>query len=230
MVIALAIMAGVISLLFLIYGYRDIDRANNWAKLFQALFTITAFGLAAYWYFAERKGMPHADVSQEIILTRVGRGVVSIETHVRIKNLGERLLRINRIYSRLQEIQGESYNYADLADLENDAYWNAVRPSGSGAQFNRAELRWPVARQFDDTVEHEIEPGESDLFVATFLVPCSDVRDFRVATDVYKPGGDPDHPLAWKARSFGNVAEICEQEQSEQESQGTSNSERRVVT
>ena len=166
MVIGLAIVAGIISLSFLVYGYRNLDSANNWAKLLQALFTLSAFGLAAYWYFAERTGMPHADVTQELIITPVGDEIVSIEAHVRIKNIGERLLRINRIYSRLQEVQGDLHGYAARGFGDNDAYWNAVRAEGRGPQFSRAELRWPVARQFDDLVEHEIEPGETDLFVA----------------------------------------------------------------
>lgn len=212
MPLALAVIAGLIGLFFLIHGYRNLDSANNWAKLLQALVTLMAFGLAAYWYFVERKDMPHADVTQEIVLSPVAPGVVSVEAHVRIRNLGERLLRIDRIYSRLQEVQGESYDYGALADLQGDAYWRARRPETRAAQFSGAELRWPVARQFEDQVAHEIEPGETDLFVATFLIRCSRFRHIRVATDVNKPGSDPDRPLAWKARTFANLGQVCANE------------------
>lgn len=209
MPIALAVIAGLISLSFLIHGYRNLDSANNWAKLLQALITLMAFGLAAYWYFVERKDMPHADVTQEVIVSPVAPGVVSVEAHVRIRNLGQRLLRIDRIYSRLQEVQGESYDYSALADRQGDEYWHARRPGTRAAQFSRAELRWPIIRQFEDQVVHEIEPGETDLFVATFLIRCSRFRHIRVASDVNKPGSDPDHPLAWKARTFANLDQAC---------------------
>lgn len=209
MAISLAVLAGFISLVFLIYGYRNLSGANDWAKLLQALFTLTAFGLAAYWYFVERKGLPHADIEQQVTVVPLAGGLVAIEAHVKIRNLGERLLRIEHINSRLQNVEAATYAYGALAGLRGPSYWNAQRPNRAGGQYTGAELRWPVRRQFDEQVEHEIEPGETDLFVATFLAPCSGVDWVRVATDVYKPGGDPDHPLAWKARNFASIAAAC---------------------
>ena len=207
--IALVVLAGLVGLSFLIYGFRDLTKANDWAKLLQAIFTLAAFSLAAYWYFAERKGMPHADVQQSVTVRSLADGIVAVEAHVAVKNLGARLLRLNEIQSYLQDVEATTYNYAQLAELEDALYWTAARPSNGGAHFTRAELRWPVVRGFHDQVEHRIEPGETDLIVITFLVQCKEVADtVRVATDILRPDAGPERH-AWKTRSFTDLGDAC---------------------
>jgi hypothetical protein len=92
----LLILAGLVGLALLIFGYRDVTKANHWAQLLQGIFTLSAFALAAYWYFVERKGMPHADVEQMVHVVPLEADLVAIEAHVEIKNLGKRLLEIRR--------------------------------------------------------------------------------------------------------------------------------------
>lgn len=209
------VLAGLLGLSLLIYGWRrDLGRANDWAKLLQALFTLGAFSLAAYWYFAERKGVPHAEVSQTIVAHTLGEDTISIEAHVRIKNLGERLLRIREIQSHLQDVEAVTHGYVALARLPDDQYWTAIRPmTTDDNQFNGAELRWPLVRGFSDRVHHEIEPGETDLVVVTFLLRCAEVGDHvRVATDVLNPEAGT-RRLAWKARDFIDLRSTCPPQQ-----------------
>jgi hypothetical protein len=221
--IIFVVLAGLLGLSLLIYGWRrDLGRANDWAKLLQALFTLGAFSLAAYWYFVERKGVPHADVTQTIAGHALGNDTLSIEAHIRIKNLGERLLRIREVQSHLQDVEAGTFGYISLARLNDDQYWKATRPRTAGDnrpstaddnQFNGAELRWPLVRGFTDRVRHDIEPGETDLIVITFLLRCSEVRNHvRIATDVLNPDSGTER-LAWKARDFFDLGNICPQQQ-----------------
>lgn len=216
-------LAGLVGLAILIFSWRDVSgagdrlvRANDWAKLLQAAFTLGALALAAYWYFVERRGLPHADVSQTVHTIPVGPGLVAIEAHVSIKNLGERLLKIGRINSKLQRVEGGTYGYQELGDRSGKAYWEAVRPkSGQGAQFHETELRWPIHEQYEGPVKHVVEPGETDLIVVTFLYPCSEARQVRLATDIISPNKSGPGELAWKARSFASLEKACEPEKGE---------------
>lgn len=222
--ILILILLGCLFLALFIRGIKDVDASEKLAKYAQALLTLLALLVTGYWFFLERKGMPHADVSQEVSVVPVAEGLVAIEAHISVKNLGQRLLKIDRINSRLQLVRADAYGYEALDRARGDAYWDGVRPGKSGgAQFHASELRWPIHRRFDDDVEHNIEPGETDLIVVTFLMDCSMAKWVRVASDVYNPEGSDDlmsglesedeeeERFAWKTRSFVEVANVCEQ-------------------
>jgi hypothetical protein len=112
-------------------------------------------------------------------------------------------------------VSPSQYGFDQLNELRGGDYWKAVRPgSKEDGQFHYAELRWPVIRQYaQQGVKHDIEPGETDLFVATYLVKCGTRRRFRVATDVIKPialrRGDQDKVRAWTARTFVDTRDAC---------------------
>lgn len=212
--IALLGLAAIIGVGLLLYGMRNLTRASKWAQFLQALFTLLALTLAGYWYFVERKGLPHADVSQTVNIVPVGNDMVAVEVLVSIKNLGQRLLHIERVQSYLQNIDADPYDYNDLVQLRGEDYWRAQRPDG-GRHFDAAELRWPVARRFDGRVDHRIEAGETDVIAVTFLIRCSSVRHLRVATDVFRPPVRSERILAWKARSIVPVCEECCAEEQE---------------
>lgn len=213
--IALLGFAAIISLGLLLYGMRNLTRASKWAQFLQALFTLLALILAGYWYFVERKGMPHADVSQTVNVMPVSNDIVAVEALVSVKNLGQRLLHIRRVQSYLQNIDANAYGYDDLVQLRGNDYWQAQR-AGGGRQFDAGELRWPVARRFDAAVDHRIEPGETDVITITFLVRCSSVRQVRVATDVFRPRSASEPEWAWKARSIVPVCQECCAEEREE--------------
>ena len=140
------ILVGVVGAALLVYGWMGgIKNANDWGSLLQALFTLGAFSLAAHWYFAERKGMPHADLSQTIQAHALGDDTIAVEAHVKIKNIGERQLIIQEIQSHLQDVDARTYGYVALARLGDDQYWrsngpepvmaNSMAPSFDGLWF-----------------------------------------------------------------------------------------------
>lgn len=212
------------------------ERTNVWVQIFQAVATTAAITLAGYWYFIERRGEPHADVSQTAEVIPLGKGRIAVEVHVHVQNLGRQLLRIDRFVSRLQLADVDHYGMNDLIGKNGLDYWHSTSVAGKDARahFNHAELRWPQLNYYDDKVEHEIEPGESDLLVATFLLNCPPQDFVRVASDVAKPideqtdenteseanllaNAGEAHPIddrrmMWKARSFVNVGKICRKE------------------
>jgi hypothetical protein len=216
----------VIGLIWLVYltislrfARRDRELAENWFKTIQVICVVGAFGLAAYWYFLERKGHPHANISQTAQAYQVSPGLVAVEVHTTIENLGSRLLRLGEARVALQLVSPGRYDYQALWALRGDAYWDAVKPDerlddGSpNPFFHRGELRWFPIRVYDRPINHEIEPSESDLLVTTFLVRCN-ARVVRIATDLEKGlsgierlFGQPG--LSWKARTFVDLERAC---------------------
>jgi hypothetical protein len=196
---------------FVFISRTNLVRASKWASLIQALVTSGAILVGGAWYLVERQPLPHADVSQTINVVPVDKGLIAVEAQVTIKNLGRRLLKIRKIDAKLQAVSAKSFDYRTLTDHDNDSYWSAKRPEPyqDDDQFHFAELRWPILRRFNREVQHDIEAGESDVFVATFLMRCP-AHDFvRVATEVYNPTDFKNEGLTWKARSFANVGDVC---------------------
>ena len=121
-----------------------------------------------------------------------------------------------------------------VAALGFDAWPAQVAgPDGKPRQlFHEAELQWPMLRQFRSTLDHEIEPGETDTVTASFIVPCT-IATARVATNLQRSDEDPiarQHSVVsrwfvalfrpppaddaapaewWKVRSFVDVAAAC---------------------
>lgn len=226
--VLLIILLAICFLGLFILGIRNLDAWEKRAKYAQALLTLLALLTTGYWFFLERKGMPHADVSQDVTVVPVADGLVAVEAHVRVTNLGQRLLKIDRINSRLQLIRADAYHYDQLNRERGEAYWGGERPNNSKhpEQFHASELRWPIHRRYNDIVKHEIEPGETDMIVVTFLASCSLADWVRVATDVYKPRGSgspfasrsareaqQDEEMAWKSRSFVELKKACGKEE-----------------
>ena len=75
----LIILALAMFIVLLIFGASaGENRLNLWVQIFQATVTSVAIVLAGYWYFVERRGQPHADVSQTVQVLPSGQGSISI--------------------------------------------------------------------------------------------------------------------------------------------------------
>ena len=220
----LLLLVALVFLALFIAGSQNIDLSEKRAKYAQALLTLMALVTTAYWFFLERKGLPHADVTQSVQVVPLGNDLIAVEAHVQIKNIGQRLLRIDRINSRLQLVRADAYDYENLNRLANDDYWTAARPNSDALQFHAGELRWPIFRQYRKSVDHRIEPGETDLIVVTFLMNCSLSDQVRVASDVYNPAAansagngseesEAGEGIAWKTRSFADLSQACPQQE-----------------
>lgn len=189
------------------------------AQIIESIVAALAFLLAGWWFLEQRQNYPRAVVTQSIDVISVEPGILAVEANVRLENAGKKLLKLRRARIRLQEVSGKPFEYADLARLEGDEYWKAVRPldTPNRRQFHAGELRWPVLKIFDDQIDYRIEAGETDNLVFTFLVPCvrkigSETRSLgtlRVATDIFKPDSEEGKEFAWKARAFADVSKEC---------------------
>jgi hypothetical protein len=198
---------------------KNRESAESWFKTIQVICVVGAFVLGAYWYFMERKGLPHANIAQTTHVYQVSSELVAVEVHTTIENRGSQLLRLRHARVALQLVSPGQYDYEALWALKGDAYWDAVKPGErlpDGAPnrfFHRGELRWFPVRTFDRPINHDIEPGETDLLVTTFLVRCN-ANIVRIATDIEKRPSSFERftgqdPLSWKARTFTDLRRAC---------------------
>ena len=201
-------LAGVAIILW-VSPQEEERKFNRFSQNVQALATGAAVVAGGYWYFIERHGHPHADISQNVHVVPVASGLIAVEAHVELKNLGRSLLEVNAANVRLQRVSADPYAYGDLSRLTEGAYWGSLRPgeTPSGRQFASGELRWPTINRFSGSIRHSIEPGETDLLVFTFLLPCVGERFVRIATEISNPASE--NELAWKDRSFVDVRPAC---------------------
>jgi hypothetical protein len=201
-----------------------------WLQVLQATFTIIAIALAGYWYFVERRDQPHADLQQKVEAVPLGDGRIAVEAHVTVRNLGRQLLEIDEFQSRLQIASTDLLGMSGLPDKAGVPYWSSesAERGDPPRHFTNAELRWPQLNFYKGAVNHRIEPGESDLLVATFILRCPDISFLRVASDIPKPEARQVIPLPirrrskaanekrlmWKTRSFVDIREACRGEES----------------
>lgn len=197
------------------YTQRRYPDFEPHTKLTQTVLTTLALGLAGYWYLVERKGEPHADVTQTAEVVRLTDEIAAIEVQIAIKNLGSRLLRLKEGVIRLQQVSPPGFDAAALQALENEAYFDAAEFPGEdaaeGGVFQNAELKWRRLNRFAGKLENEIEPGETDIVNATFLVRC-DVRTARIATQIKRESPriwGEDKGYWWKARTLVDVGKAC---------------------
>ncbi|RYI12408.1 MAG: hypothetical protein EON48_13145 [Acetobacteraceae bacterium] len=185
------------------------------ASTFQTILTAGAIMLAGYWYFVERRGKPHADISQVISIVPIKPGFVAVETQINIKNVGETLLEVTRAQIWLQQVSPPPEspgalvpeNLTKLGVFDWPRHTPADKDGYASAIYTNAEFHWPPIKVYRDKVMHEIEPGESDAMIATFMVKC-DVQVVRVAAYVYK-GGQGKNERWWRTAAFANTSEAC---------------------
>jgi hypothetical protein len=198
------------------------SRLEWWGHLVQIIqgaATAIALALGAWWFIEQRQTYPHAQLSQSVNVVRVAKGLIAVEVQVQFQNTGKLLIHLTHATVKLQNVAAEPYSYADLAVKNGADYWKANRPmpTPDPRQFNQAELRWPVLKQFDDKIDHVIEPGETDVLVFTFLIPCrsdpndpsSEMHVLRIASDIHKPAKGQTTDFAWKTRAFADVTNAC---------------------
>jgi hypothetical protein len=196
-----------------------VQTAVHVAQLIQGAATAIALLAGAWWFIEQRQTYPHAQLTQSVEAVPVDKGLIAVEVQVQFQNTGKLLIHLTHATVKLQNVSAKPYGYADLANENGDTYWKAKRPVQTPdlRQFNQGELRWPVLKLFDDKIEHLVEPGETDVLVFTFLVPCQSVPDdpaselhvVRVASDIHKPAKGDKNDFAWKTRAFVDVSNAC---------------------
>lgn len=195
---------------------------ENSAKLTQTVLTTLGIGLAAYWYLVERKGEPHADITQKAEAVKLTDEVAAVEVQVQVKNLGGRLLELQNADIKLQQVSPPAFDANALEGLQDKAYFGADRfpgqPIARDGIFQGAELKWPRLNRFAGALQNRIEPGETDLIVATFLVRCS-LSAVRISTQIERKSSGfwNKEPYWWKARSLVDLRPACTKDDGERE-------------
>lgn len=211
----IAILIVVIAGAIFAYTQTRYPKFEPHTKLTQTVLTTLALGLAGYWYLVERKGEPHANVTQTAEVVRLSEDVAAIEVQISIKNLGSRLLKLVEGDIRLQQVSPPEFDAAALERRQDKAYFDASSFPGEAPRkqgiFDGPELNWKRVNRFRGPLHNRIEPGETDLIVATFLIRC-DVRTARIATQIKREdpriwGGEDGY--WWKARTLVNVQQAC---------------------
>lgn len=186
--------------------YNKSNSFKEAAGSLQAVLTAAAIMIAGYWYIVERKGHPHADIMQTIDVVGLNNGYVALEATISIKNLGLTVLRPSLTDIRLQQVAPFQFPVRALIGTSREDWPDHVVVNGTRklAYFG-SELMWPVLKHFSTDPKAEIEPGETDRIVATFIVPCS-LHVVRVESAVEKSSSEA---LWWRTQSFAKLDDAC---------------------
>jgi len=193
----------VVTFLVLLWAiFRWKPSTHEATSMFQAVLTGAAILVAGYWYLVERRGTPHADISQTVTVVRGSDGYAIVEAALTLKNLGSVLVKVREIDVRVQRADPTGLDLKRVAENKFNQ-WPAQFPDGQ-KMYDGTELQWPTLQLYRSNVNYEIEPGESDTATVTFVVSC-DIRQVRIASEVKKS-----ERLWWKARTFSTTYAACE--------------------
>jgi hypothetical protein len=187
------------------------------AASLQALITVFVALVAGYWYFIERKGMPHATIELTAKGVRLDERTALVQARVEIENTGHVVLRPPEWDVRLLAIVptlGAPVGPAAAHARRGFDRWPEQFGSANG--YYNGELRWTPIRRFHGPAILEIEPGERDVKTFDILVSC-ELRSGRLTAALRKPslpwwlGGDTG-PWWWSDRLMFSLRNVCEGE------------------
>lgn len=202
----LGILGGLIaaSLFLSVYLYRH---DPEFGKIFAAVQTILSIGgllVAAYWYFVERKGMPHANVQLTASAARMSKEGMFVMTRMDITNTGTGLLTIKDLDLRVMSVAMSEATEAEVEALAVDAF--PAKMASGRALYDSGELSWRTLKQYKASREIQIEPGETDSVFLDFVLPCTDPL-LKITGSIRKPGKED---LWYKDRKILNATPICQ--------------------
>ncbi len=202
-VLGLLITLIIVSFLLSALLYRRDPEFGKIISAVQALISIGALLVAAYWYFVERKDKPHADIHVSAQIARIGGDAALVLARVDVKNNGSGLLTIANREVRLLAARMNDANLASVLKLE-PAQFPPTLPSGREL-FDNGEIAWRGLRQFVADKPIHIEPGETDSIFVDFVVSCAE-HLVKLTATVRKPGREE---LWYKDRKLVALDPIC---------------------
>ena len=202
----LGLLIGVIalSLILCIFLYKYDPEFGKIISAVQAIISIGALIVAAYWYFVERKDMPHADIHVSAQVEKLNGDAALILARVDIKNNGTGLLTITDREVRLLTARMNAANLDTVLHLEPTQF-PPTFPAGREL-FDGGEIAWKGLRQYSGRDEVKIEPGETDNIFVDLVVPCSE-RLVKLTASVKKPGRED---LWYKDRKLIPLGPTCD--------------------
>lgn len=169
----------------------------------QAIISIGGLFIAAYWFFVERKGMPHADIVLSADVARLSERAVLVLVRADVTNKGVGLLTLGKREIRLLAVRMGDGTLNEVLALDTAAFPATLK---SGRElFDHGEVAWRGLRQFTSDRPIEIEPGEKDSVFVDFVVPCTE-RVLKISASIRKPGeGD----MWYKDRKLISIEQAC---------------------
>ncbi len=187
-------------------------------RIVQGGLTALAILLAGTWYFVERKGQSHAEVKLVVDAVRISEDFALVEVRHEIKNVGYIVLRPRLWDVQVLRVVPSTLPFAIIERAATN-HWPAF--VNGRETYVEGELVWGILQQFKGKLEREIEPGEMDVVVMDFVVPCW-VSVARVSSAIKKADRRWDvaairHRLRegrwmewwWKDRALVDVGRVC---------------------
>jgi hypothetical protein len=184
--------------------YRRDPEFGKVISAVQALISIGALIVAAYWYFVERKDKPHVAVRVSAQVAPLGKQAALVLARVDVENSGSGLLTITDREVRLLAARMSDGTLNTILSLPADQFPPTL-PSGREL-FDNGEIAWKGLRQYHAAREIQIEPTETDSIFVDFVVPCSETL-VKLSASVRKPGKED---LWYKDRKLIALAPICQ--------------------
>lgn len=177
-----------------------IDATEHWshvASIVSGLVSSAALIAAAVWFWRRRQTRPRAEVTDVVSVDRLPDGQLLVHVELRVKNIGEVLLELAEVRSRLLQV----LPFTDTFRLALDA------PS-SRAPEQRTEFPWIEVtnwslRYSSDGHPVVIEPGETDEIHFDAVIP-GDITRLQVHSyvdNVIVKG----RSVGWRRTSLHNI-------------------------
>lgn len=183
-VIATLIVLISASLLISIWLYR---RDPEFGKIFsavQAMISIAGLLVAAYWFFVERKGMPHANVKLSAQAVRMSERSAMVSVRMSVENKGMTLLTLDQVKISLLAVRMKDSTEDFVLAQDTDSF--PARNSSGRELYDKGEFSWKALKSYSTKYSIEIEPGETDTIFVDFIVPCTE-HVLRIIGDAKKP-------------------------------------------
>ncbi len=193
----------IVSFLLSALLYRRDPEFGKVISAVQALISIGALLVAAYWYFVERKNMPHADVHVSAQVAKLGDQAALVLARADVKNNGTGLLVIKDREIRLLAARMSDATVATVLALDPGDF--PPKLAIGRDLFDNGEIAWKGLRQYRNDEEIEIEPGETDSVFTDLIVPCTESL-LKLSVSIRKPGKDD---LWYKDRKLIALSPIC---------------------
>lgn len=137
---------------------------STWAE-WEAATTIGALLVGGFWtwllFVRGRQKWPQAKIEHHFQLADLDEGRVLLNARVGIENVGKRLIKVERIKTRVQRVAPQS----DLVRKQLGVYQEAKAPRVSWPEIAQRNL------EFAQGGEIEVEPGESDWIEFDYVLP-----------------------------------------------------------
>jgi hypothetical protein len=195
---------------------RATEKFHPAAASLQALVTAAAVILAGGWYMVERRGAAQADIELEVAGAKLAEGIVLVEVKVTVHNRGQVLVRPARWDVQLLSV-APANGLPVAGAVEAGARMPQGWPKAIGGQplySAEGEARWRGLRRYDQPADLEVEPGEKDVKMFDFLIPCS-IDAAVVSVRLRKPPPaliwerEDEGGRWWRDRSLIGLTELC---------------------